>query len=226
MNSYKSRLTTALALLAGVLLSACPKSSPPASNNAASQSVSKSASPTAQQPPAGEQPLATPPEQPVEPEHNPPGDIPDTQVFITYANEPGMYSIKAPEGWARTETGGDVKFVDKFDGEQVAVSQASAEPTVESIKAEQVSALEKTGRAVNVTDVQSKQMPDGLTAICVKFTSNSEPDPVTNKQVRLENETYYYYAPGMLAALTLWAPQGADNVDQWKLISESFAWTK
>ena len=29
---------------------------------------------------------------------------------------------------------------------------------------------------------------------------------------------------GKMAILILWAPIGADNADQWKLISESFRW--
>jgi hypothetical protein len=182
-------------------------------------------------PPAGEKPgasseqaISPTPEKPVEPEKNPPGDIPDSQVFVTYKSSQGMYSIQAPEGWARSESGTDVKYVDKFDGEQVVVTPATTAPTVMSVNQEQVPAVEKAGRAVKVKNVTSKKMPSGLTAICVVYTSNSAPDPVTNKQVRLDNVTYYYYMTGMLAALTLWAPQGADNVDQWKLISESFKW--
>jgi hypothetical protein len=165
-------------------------------------------------------------EQPVEPEKNPPGAIPDTQVFVTYKSAAGMYSLKAPEGWARTEKGTDVTFADKFDGEQVVVSKCNTAPTVESVKNNQAPAVEKAGRAVKVTEMRSKKMPNGDTACIIVYTSNSDPDPVTNKQVRLDNIVYYYYMPGMLAALRLWAPAGADNADQWKLISESFSWQK
>jgi hypothetical protein len=198
-------------------LTACPKTPPPATTAAPPASAAPSSAPV-------EQPLSVAPEKAVAPEKNPPGDIPDTQVFITYKPPSNLYSIKAPEGWARTESGAIVKFVDKFDGEQIVIDKATAAPVVESIKKEQVPALEKAGRAVKVSNVQSKKMPGGLTAICVVYTSNSEPDPVTSKQVRLDNETYYFYSGGEIASLTLWAPMGADNVDQWKLISESFKW--
>ena len=67
-------------------------------------------------------------------------------------------------------------------------------------------------------------MPHGKAVVYVAYTSNSDPDPVTGKKVRLDNVTYYYYHQGTLAALTLWAPSGADNADQWKRISESFRW--
>jgi hypothetical protein len=56
------------------------------------------------------------------------------------------------------------------------------------------------------------------------YTSNSEPDPVTSKQVRLENNAYLFYKNGKLATLTLWAPLGADNVDQWQQMAQSFRW--
>ena len=69
----------------------------------------------------------------------------------------------------------------------------------------------------------SVTLPGG-NAILVDYTSNSEPDAVTGKQVRLENNAFIFYNNGKLATLTLWAPVGADNVDQWKRMSESFRW--
>jgi len=47
---------------------------------------------------------------------------------------------------------------------------------------------------------------------------------VTNKQVRLENNRYLFFHNGQLATLTLSAPVGADNVDQWARIAGSFKW--
>jgi len=163
-------------------------------------------------------------EQPVTPEKNPPGDIPDTQAFITYKNVTGKYSIEAPEGWARTEHGTDVTFVSKFDGERVTLAKSATPPTVASVKQTQAPAIQQQGRAVKMQGVQTKSIPRNGTVVYVTYTSNSEPDPVTDKQIRLDNVTYYYYRNGTLAALTLWAPTGADNVDQWKRISESFRW--
>jgi hypothetical protein len=167
---------------------------------------------------------STPSERPVAPEKNPPGDIPDTQVFITYTSTAGRYALDVPEGWARSEHGADVKFIDKLDGEQVTLSKSGTPPTVSSVQREQVPSLQQHGRAVKIQGVKTRSMPHSTTVIYVVYTSNSSPDPVTGKQVRLDNVTYYYYHKGRLAALTLWAPMGADNVDQWKRISQSFRW--
>jgi hypothetical protein len=163
-------------------------------------------------------------ETPVAPEKNPPGDIPDSQVFITYYSVDGQYQLEVPEGWARSAQGADVSFIDKLDAIKVAITQASAAPTAASVRTNEVAALLKSGRAVQVDKIQDVQLLSGA-AVLVSYSSNSDPDPVTGKQVRLENNLYLYFKGGRVAALTLWAPLGADNVDQWQRISQSFRWS-
>jgi hypothetical protein len=162
-------------------------------------------------------------EKPVAPEKNPPGDIPDSQVFIKFIALDNSYELKVPEGWARTNNGPNVSFIDKFDGLQVIVTEASTAPTVESVRSKQIEELLKNGRAVRITMLKNIRFANS-TAILVAYESNSAPDTVTGKQIRLENNSYLFYKNGKLATLTLWAPMGADNVDQWKLISTSFRW--
>ena len=161
-------------------------------------------------------------EKPVQPEKNPPGDIPDTQVFIDYTSPEG-FTLKVPEGWARSDRADGASFVDKLDGVVVSVSKVDAAPTVDSAKADYVAKLEAAGYAVRVSAVKQVKLPAGA-AIRIVYTSNSEPNAVTNRQVRLENERYLYFKDGKLVALELYAPKGADNVDQWQLMSSSFRW--
>src|SRR5256714_9780429 len=61
------------------------------------------------------------------------GDIPDNQVFLTFANRSAGYSIKYPEGWARSGSGGDVTFRDKDNVIHVVVARG-AQPTPASVK--------------------------------------------------------------------------------------------
>lgn len=161
-------------------------------------------------------------EKPVQQEKNPPGDIPDTQVFIDYTSPEG-FTLKVPEGWARSDRADGASFVDKLDGVVVSVSKVDAAPTVDSAKADYVAKLEAAGHAVRVSAVKQVKLPAGA-AIRIVYTSNSEPNAVTNRQVRLENERYLYFKDGKLVALELYAPKGADNVDQWQLMSRSFRW--
>jgi hypothetical protein len=163
-------------------------------------------------------------EAPLAPEKNPPGDIPDTQVFISYTSKQDGYTVDAPEGWARTEHTGNVLFADKYDVEEVKVSLNSMAPSLKNVQRRLVPTIQQQDRAVTILGVKSKSMPHGQPILYVSYTSNSEPDAVTNKQVRLENETFFFFKGNRLAQLTLRAPLGADNADQWKRISESFRW--
>ena len=157
----------------------------------------------------------------IAPEKNPPGDIPDSQVFIVYSAD--SYALKVPEGWARTVTGTNVSFASKLDGVSVTLTPAATAPTLDWVKAQYVPDLITAGRAVKVTNVSAETLPGG-TVIRIDYTSNSEPNAVTTKQIRLENARYLFFKSGSLAALDLYAPAGADNVDQWQLMSRSFAW--
>ena len=159
----------------------------------------------------------------VAPEVNPPGDIPDSQAFVKYTNTAGGYQLEVPEGWARTENGADVTFVNKYDGVKVHVTSASSAATAASAQANEVKQLQSQGHAVTISGVSEVKLPAGK-AVVIKYTSNSEADPVTNKRVRLDNVTYLYYKNGKEAQLTVWAPLGADNVDQWNRMANSFRW--
>ena len=161
-------------------------------------------------------------EQPVAPEANPPGDIPDSQVFITYASPLG-FSLQVPEGWARSDRADGARFADKYDGVDVSLTTVSGAPTVKTVQQSEAPELVRTGHAVKIVSVKSVKLPAG-DGVVIAYTSNSAPNAVTNKQIRLENNRYFYFSAGRLVTLDLSAPAGADNVDQWKLMSESFHW--
>ncbi len=189
------------------------------SNPATQQPVEKSTLSTL---PAGTSAKPTP-ESPVAPETNPAGDISDTQAFITFVAAQGNYSLEIPEGWARTTHGSDVRFVNKFDGVSVTLKPTVAAPTVANGAQDEITALTQSERAFKVGEVSEIKLPGGQ-ALLITASANSDPDPVTGKQVRLEEQFYFFYKNGTQAMVQLWAPQGADNVDQWKRMTESFTW--
>jgi hypothetical protein len=55
-------------------------------------------------------------------------------------------------------------------------------------------------------------------------TRQSAPDPVTGKRLPLTVDVYEFEQGGKVAILELSTPEGVDNVDAYRLISESFAW--
>ena len=53
-----------------------------------------------------------------------------------------------------------------------------------------------------------------------------QPDPVTGKVYRDEVERYEFYRNGTESVLTLAGPVGADNVDPWRTVTNSFQWLR
>lgn len=154
---------------------------------------------------------------------NPQGDIPDNQVFVPYT-APDGYTLQVPEGWARTTVGAATTFTDKFNGLSLETASTPTAPTDETARTTVVPMLEKTGRAVQVQKVEQVMVPAG-TAVRITDTANSAPNPVTGKQIRQEEQHYLFFKNGKQVMLSLWAPQGADNVDSWQQIAGSFRWS-
>jgi hypothetical protein len=158
----------------------------------------------------------------IAPEKNPPGDIPDNQVFVQYTSPLG-FGIKVPEGWSRVERPDGARFSDKYNIIDLAVSKADQPSSAATAKAREAAELKTAGRAVEIKSVKDVKLKSGP-AVLISYASNSDPNAVTNKQIRLEHERYVMFKNGTLVSLDLSAPLGADNVDQWKLMSNSFQW--
>ena len=162
--------------------------------------------------------LADAAEQAVAPERNPPGDISDSQVFISYAG-PG-FSMQVPEGWSRNDLVGGATFSDKYNLIEASIADAPVAPTIESAKLDEAAAMSASGHAVEISGIKSVKL-DGGQAIRIDYHSNSEPNDVTGKQIRLERVRYLYYKGGKMVRLDMAAPAGADNVDQWLVMANS-----
>ena len=96
-------------------------------------------------------------------------------------------------------------------------------PSVEEAKQMLLPELEKSSRAVAVATVKPVKLPAGP-AIRISYGSNSDPNPVTNKAIRLENDRYYFWKDGKLVSVNFSAPAGADNADQWDMMATTFRW--
>lgn len=163
-------------------------------------------------------PLPAAAEQAAPAEKNPPGDIPDSQVFVAY-DGPG-FVMKVPEGWARTDQTAGAIFNDKYNRIAVSIVAAQTAPTVASVTNNEAKVLAANGRAIKLGSIKEVRL-DGGRAIRLDYTANSDPNPVTNKQIRLEAVTFYLFGNGKLLTLDMSAPSGADNVDQWNLMANS-----
>jgi hypothetical protein len=149
------------------------------------------------------------------------GDIPDNQNFLTFKDGKAGFSMRYPEGWAQKAIPGGVSFQDKNNLVRATVNGGRA-PTTASVtaelaklKAKDPSLKAKTPQAVTVK---------GKSAIKVTYTTTSAPNQVTGKRVTLMVDRYELAKNGKVAVLDLGTPTGVDNVDAYRMMSESFTW--
>ena len=157
------------------------------------------------------------------PEVNAAGDIPDNQVFVAYAPPSGGFTVKVPEGWARSEVGGAVTFTDKLNSVRMETVAAASAPTVASVSQTDLPAIKAAARNFEPGTVKTVTRAAG-TAVLATYRADAAPDPVTGKVVHDDVERYAFWRAGKTVILTLSGPQGADNVDPWKIVTDSFGW--
>ena len=158
-------------------------------------------------------------------EVNPAGDIPDNQVFVRYSAPGGAYSVKVPEGWARTSAGGVVTFTDKLNAIRLESRPAASAPSVASVRAKDLPALARTVPGYRPGDVTTVTRSAG-TAVRITYLADSPKDAVTGKSHTDAVERYVFFHNGRAAVLTLSGPRGADNVDPWMIVTDSVTWTR
>jgi hypothetical protein len=154
---------------------------------------------------------------------NPPGDIPDNQAFVAFSPPAGGYSIKVPEGWARTEGSDWVSFTDKLNTVRLQLVGAARAPTLASAEANEVPALAATAPCFQAGTVKTVSRQAGP-AVLITYRADAPADPVTGKVVHDDVERYELWRGGTEAIITLSGPAGSDNVDPWRLITNSFSW--
>jgi hypothetical protein len=154
----------------------------------------------------------------------PPGDIPDSTVYIPYRAPTGEYQVKVPEGWARTVTGGGASFTDKLNIISVTVASAKA-PTLASARAVEVPEIQRAVRHFTLAGIGTVNRPAG-SVVLIRYSADSQPDPVTGKVYPDAVERYEFYKNGREAIVVLSGPKGADNVDPWRTVTTSFQWLR
>ena len=154
---------------------------------------------------------------------NPLGDIPDNQVYVPYTPADGSFSVKVPEGWARTDLADGVSFTDKLNTVTVQERSGAPEPNQDSVLGSELADIAKQGTNVTLGPVETRTLPAG-TAIHATYAADSKPDPVTGRVTRNDVELYVFWKNGTEVLLTLSGPHGSDDVDAWRLVSTSFGW--
>ncbi len=147
------------------------------------------------------------------------GDIPDNQVFLVFRDSTAGYSMKYPEGWAQQGSGGAVTFRDHNNIVRVVVGPA-APPTRATVQADVARlkgvVVQRPAQAITLA---------GAPAFEVVYSTESAANTVTGTRVKLIVDRYYLWSAGHRAVVDLGTPQGVDNVDAYRMMSESFRWS-
>ena len=157
-------------------------------------------------------------------EQSPPGDIPDNQAFVRYTPSGAAFSVKVPEGWARSTAGGAVTFTDKLNSITLQQTKASAAPTVSQARSSELPTLGQSVKGFKAGTVTAVKRSAGR-AIRITYLASAQPNPVTGKRGTDAVERYLFVKNGKEAVLTLSGPKGADNVDPWRIVTDSVRWS-
>ncbi|MDF3335864.1 hypothetical protein P3H80_00435 [Mycolicibacterium septicum] len=167
--------------------------------------------------------LATAPNSSIE--VNPPGDIPDNQVFVTFTANDGTFAMKYPEGWTRTESGSTVVFGDAFNSITVSGHDGFYQPTEDYARSVELPQIATQATGFTPGRVSTIQRPAG-TVVLITYQQDSPTSPVTGKSIRQDVERYEYSRDGRGVALALAAPAGSDTTDVWRSVTDSFTWLR
>jgi hypothetical protein len=149
------------------------------------------------------------------------GDIPDSQVFLTFRDPRAGYSLRYPEGWAQRGVQNGVTFAARNNLIRLTLSQG-APPTTTSVLAEL--ARERGQQPTLSYGSPSSVALAGAPVVKVSYATLSRPNPVTGKRVRLLVDRYVFAHGGRVATLDLGTPSGVDNIDAYRMIARSFRW--
>jgi hypothetical protein len=156
-------------------------------------------------------------------EANPSGDIPDNQAYVSYRPADGLFTLTIPEGWAQASTGASTTFTDKLNSATIDEAAATSAPTVAAVQATVVPKLAAARKGFTLTDVTQFTRKGG-SGVLIRYQQDAPTNSVTTAGGRQAVESYLFYKAGHEVVVTLTSPRGADNVDPWKKITESFAW--
>ncbi len=159
--------------------------------------------------------------KPVDPnakESSPAGDIPDNQAFVAFSPPGADYSVKVPEGWAQTARGAAVTLTDKLNSirmeERAPVAARTELPrlkqTVKGFQSPKLSIVKRSSAR----------------AVRIAYLADAQADPVTQRTGTNAVERYLFSHNGKQVVLTLSGPKGADNVDPWRLVTDSLRWAR
>jgi hypothetical protein len=159
------------------------------------------------------------------PEVSPAGDIPDNQAFVAYSPPQAGFTVSVPEGWSRSTAAGAVTFTDKLNAINLQTAPSSVPLTVRDAKRSVVPKLAKSEPGFALRSVSAVTRKTGK-AVRIVYLTDAKPNAVTGKAGQDAVERYVFFHNGKDVIVTLSGPKGADNVDPWRIVTDSVQWSR
>jgi hypothetical protein len=116
-----------------------------------------------------------------------------------------------------------VTFTDKLNSIRMETLKASGPLSAAQARSSELPKLAKAVKGFSGAKVSTVSRTAGQ-ATRITYLADSAADPVTGKVRRNAVERYVFFHGGRDVVLTLSGPAGADNVDPWKLVTDSLRW--
>jgi hypothetical protein len=157
-------------------------------------------------------------------EVSPSGDIPDGVKYIRFAVPGAGFSVTHPEGFSQSQSGGAVLFTDKLNTIRLETAPGGKLLTVAAAKNTLVPKLAQANKGFQLKDVTIVHRTAG-NALRIMYLADAAPNPVTGKAGVDAVEEYVFSNGGRRAVVTLSGPNAADNVDPWRIVTNSLRWS-
>ena len=151
-----------------------------------------------------------------------PGDIPDNIAFVAYRPASGGFKVTTPEGWSRRNVATGAVFTDKYNIIEIESFTGRTAPTPATATATVTTTVGRS-KGFKLGKASTVKRKAG-SAVLVTYLVNSAPNAVTGKTLPVAVERYEFFRNGTSVVLTLSGAKGADNVDPWGIVTDSFRW--
>lgn len=115
-------------------------------------------------------------------------------------------------------------FTDKLNAIRIEHASAKAPLPVARAKSTELARLAKSVSGYKPGQVSSVSRKAG-SAVRITYLATATPNAVTGRAGTDAVERYVFVHKGRQAILTLSGPRDADNVDPWKIVTDSLTWS-
>lgn len=155
---------------------------------------------------------------------NPAGDISDSTKYTARPFPQGGFTISLPDGWSSKTMASSAHFTSTVNSVDVSWRPRISGQTASGATSHDVALLKRSLPNFRLRSTHAVTLGGGPAVLSVYETTGSA-DPVTGRKYRLVVERFTFVHTTHVLVLSLSSPVGADNVDPWRIISQSVRFT-